>query len=107
MEDAIYDRLIIENCSFRNKPLNIGNIKNGLIKNCVLEDIKENGLKIGLIEDASSITVKGCVFKTINYNGIDSYEKALNCTIKDCNFKDVVLSEIAAEMGQPLRNLLE
>lgn len=101
VEGDIYDGLIIENCTFRNKPLNIGNVKNVLIKNCVFENIKDNGLKIGFIGDASNITVEGCTFKTISYNGIDSHESALNCIIKDCYFEDVALSEIGAAMGQP------
>ena len=96
-----YDGLIIENCTFRNKPLNIGNVKNVLIKNCVFEDIKDNGLKIGFIGDASNITVEGCTFKNISYNGIDSHERALDCIIKDCYFENIALSEIGAAMGQP------
>jgi len=96
-----FDSLVIENCTFHNKSLRLGNVKNVTIRNCTFEDISFDGIKIGFIGDASNIIVDGCTFKNIGYNGIDSHERALNCTIKNCHFENVALSEVGAAMGQP------
>lgn len=96
-----YDSLIIENCTFNKKSLEIGNVDYVVIRNCTFENIDADGIRIGFIGEATNILVEGCTFKTIGSNGIDSHERAPNCTIRDCYFEDVALSEVGAAMGQP------
>lgn len=96
-----YDGLIIQNCTFKNKSLNIGDVQNVVVRNCVFENIDENGIKVGFIGEASNIVIEACTFREIGFNGIDSHERAINCTIKDCSFENVALSQVGAAMGQP------
>lgn len=96
-----YDGLIIENCSFTKKSLEIGNVNGVTIRNCTFKDISLDGIKIGFIGESSNITIENCSFENIGYNGIDSHEKAINCIIKGNYFKNVALSEIGPAMGQP------
>jgi hypothetical protein len=96
-----FDGLLIENCTFRKKPLNIGNVQNVIVRNCIFENINDNGIKVGFIGEASNIVIEDCTFKNIGYNGIDSHERALDCKILNCFFENIALSEVGASMGQP------
>jgi hypothetical protein len=96
-----YDSLIIENCVFKEKTLQIGNVDFVTIKNCTFENIKGNGIMVGFIGPTSNISIEDCDFKTISYNGVDSHERALDCIIKGCTFTDIALSQVGASMGQP------
>lgn len=96
-----FDNLVIENCIFHNKPLNIGNADNVIIRNCTFEDIKENGIKIGFIGKSIGVKIEKCTFKNISFNGIDSHEDAPNCVISGCYFENIALSDVGAAMGQP------
>lgn len=96
-----YDGLIIENCTFTNKSLRIGNANDIIIRNCTFEDIGFDGIKLGFIGGVSNITIEGCTFKNIGFNGVDSHERAPNCTIRNCYFENIALSEVGAAMAQP------
>ena len=96
-----FDSLLIENCTFSQKALNIGNANHITIKNCTFENIKDNGIKIGFIGEATGIRIENCTFKNIAANGIDSHENAANCIITNCYFENIAQSDIGAAMGQP------
>lgn len=101
VEGHEFDSLIIEDCTFHNYPLNIGEADYIVIRNCLFENIDQNGVKVGFIGPAKHILIEGCTFRNIGYNAIDSHEDAPHGIIRNCYFKDVALSDIGAAMAQP------
>ncbi|MFK8044107.1 MAG: right-handed parallel beta-helix repeat-containing protein [Crocinitomicaceae bacterium] len=96
-----YDGLLIENCTFTNNSLRLGNVTDVLIRNCTFEDIGFDGIKLGFIGEVSNIIIEDCTFKNIGFNGVDSHERAPNCTIRNCYFENIALSEVGAALAQP------
>ncbi len=96
-----YDSLIIENCTFTNNSLELGNVDDVIIRNCTFENINSDGIRVGFIGEASNILIDGCTFKQIGSNGIDSHEKAIDCIIQNSYFENIAMSEVGAAMGQP------
>lgn len=96
-----YNGLIIENCTFKNYGLKIGNVQDVIIRNCIFENVQYDGISIGQIGPVNNIIIKDCKFKNIGQNGIVSHEDALNCTINNCHFENVGLSQVGPAMGQP------
>lgn len=95
------DSLIIQDCVFDGGSLSLGNVDHVTIRNCVFQNIDDNGLKVGFIGPCSGILIENCHFENIGFNGIDSHQDALNCTIRNCSFKQIALSEVGAGMAQP------
>lgn len=96
-----YDNLVIENCTFINRELNIADVNNITIKNCTFKDINGDGIRIGVWGEVNGIIIDNCDFTNIGFNGIYGAEIAQHCVIKNCSFTSVSLSQIGAAMGQP------
>lgn len=96
-----YDNLIIENCIFTKRELNISGVDNVIIRNCTFKDINDNGIRIGVWGSVNGIIIDNCTFTNIGFNGIYGADDALDCIIKNCSFNSVSLSEIGGAMGQP------
>mgnify|MGYP000751583844 CR=1 FL=1 len=95
------DSLIIQDCVFNGGSLSLGNVNHVTIRNCIFQNIDNNALKVGFIGPCSDILIENCHFENIGFNGIDSHEDALDCTIRNCSFKQIALSETGAAMAQP------
>lgn len=100
-----YDNLIIENCTFTKRELNISEVDNVIIRNCKFKDINNDGIRIGVWGSVNRIVVENSIFTNIGFNGIYGSEYSPNCVIRNCSFNSVSLSEIGAAMGQPYHSI--
>jgi hypothetical protein len=61
-----YDGLLIENCTFKNKPLNLGNVQNVIIRNCVLKVLMKMELKLVSLETLQILWLRVAPSKTLD-----------------------------------------
>ena len=95
-----YDNLVIENCTFTNKGLLLGEVKNVTVRNCSFSKINGSGIRLGIIGFTEGLRIENCTFNGISENGIYSYENAKDCFITGCKFENMALSDIGGAMGQ-------
>ncbi|MFT5820962.1 MAG: hypothetical protein ACI8ZM_002210 [Crocinitomix sp.] len=116
---------LIENLTFNNTVLIDGHVYDGtVIRNCVFEDIKGDGLQI---RDVDNLCIENCTFKSISenairfrdsggsdgvkiiqntiydidHNGILAAENHINATIRENNIYNVGLSKASSLAGHP------
>ncbi len=95
-----FDGLVIENCRFTRKGLRLQEVDSVVVRNCMFEGIDDVGIRVGFNGGASHVLIENCSFKEIGSNGISSWEDAVSCTIRNCTFEDIALSQVGAAMAQ-------
>ena len=105
IEGHEFDSLIIENCVFKNKPLNLNNCNYVVIRNSTFKDIHNSGIRVGFNGECTNLLIENCTFKDIGFNGVDSHEDAPNAIIRNCVFENNSLSQIGTAMGEPHHNI--
>ena len=100
-----FDSLLIEGCTFLNKPLDIANCDYVVIRNCSFRNTKGNGIQIARKGPCNNLIIDGCSFKDIGFMGVDIAENSSNCIIQNSTFENVARSQIGAAMGEPHHNI--
>lgn len=86
------DGVTFRNCTFRNIPngaLRIENTSNGIVEDCLFENMGNENSVIWLREDSQNWTIRNCTFRETDKNPILTGEGAVGLTVEHCNFINV------------------
>ena len=100
-----FDSLIIENCTFLNKPLELANCDYVIIRNCVFKNTKGNAIQLARKGACYNLMIENNTFKDVGFMGVDLAENSANCVIRNNTFENVAISQIGTAMGEPHHNI--